>query len=431
MTAGQDKVLVVGSGGREHALAWALARSPEVGEVLVAPGNGGTSAIARNVPVQATDLDGIVALARDEAVDLVVVGPEAPLAAGLVDRLAAADILAFGPTAEQARIEASKAYAKTLMHEAGVPTAEGRAFDDVAAARVYLDSVDHQVVVKASGLAAGKGVIVCDSRDEALQALDDILVHDAFGEAGREVVIEERLLGEEVSLLCFTDGHTVEVMPPAQDHKRLGDGDEGPNTGGMGAYAPAPVAEGRVEELAGAALHPILRAMAARGEPYRGILYAGLILTDHGPYVLEYNCRFGDPETQVLVSLLDTDLYAVFRAAATGALSRTDVHWKDASAVTVVAASGGYPKAYDKGFPITGIDEAERLDGVTVFHAGTTRDDDGTLRTAGGRVLAVTAVDRSLQGAVTQAYTGLEAIHFEGLTARSDIAHRALPPEEG
>jgi phosphoribosylamine--glycine ligase len=418
-------VLVIGSYGREHALAWKLAQSPHVSRVLVAPGNGGTAAAYTNVDVAVGDLDGLVALAKRESVALTVVGPEAPLAAGLADRFQAEGLRVFGPSRAAAQIEASKAFSKALMDRMGVPTARWGRFTTLEAATDWLDGVDFQVVVKASGLAAGKGVVMCTTRDEAVAAAADMLEGGAFGGAGAEIVIEERVSGPEVSLLAITDGTHLAVLPPAQDHKRVGEGDTGLNTGGMGAYAPAPVADGQVEALAALSLAPILEGLAADGTPYTGVLYAGLMLTERGPIVLEYNCRLGDPETQVLLPLLDTDLYELCDAAVDGRLAEVPLKVKDAVASTVVAASEGYPRSYPKGRSITGVDAAEGVDGVTVFHAGTRRTGDG-LETSGGRVLAVTGVAGDLREALAASYAGLDALHFEGMHYRRDIGWRAL-----
>lgn len=414
------RVLVVGSGGREHALAWTLRRSAGVSEVFVAPGNGGTQA---NVSAGAGDLDALVALAKERA-DVVVVGPEDPLARGLVDMLDAAGIPAFGPSRACAHLEASKAYAKQVMDAAGVPTARWGRFTDHAEARAWLKAAPFPVVVKASGLAAGKGVVVPDSKDEALAALDDIM-DGRFGDAGAEVVLEERLQGEEVSLLAFCDGLTAVVMPPAQDHKRIGEGDTGPNTGGMGAYAPAPAAANQAEALADLAIRPVLAHLAAQGTPYKGVLYAGLMLTPSGPKVLEYNCRFGDPETQVLLPLLATDLLDVVMACIRGTLASTPIAWHPGAAATVVCAAAGYPASARKGDVIEGVSAASALEGVTVFHAGT-RAEDGALRTAGGRVLAVTGRGATLRDALDRAYAGVDQIHFPGKQVRRDIGWRAL-----
>jgi phosphoribosylamine--glycine ligase len=421
-------VLVVGSGGREHAVAWKLAQSPRVTRLLVAPGNGGTAAIAENVPVAAEDVDGLVALARREGVGFVFVGPEAPLVAGLVDRLADFGIPAFGPRRACAELEGSKAFAKAMMDRCDVPTARWRSFTSAADALAWVDAIDFPVVVKASGLAAGKGVVVPETVDEAKAAIVEMF-GGAFGEAGATVVLEERLVGEEASLLAFCDGVRYAVMPPAQDHKRVGDGDTGPNTGGMGAYAPAPIAADRRDELAELCIAPILRAFADDGTPFVGILYAGLMMTPDGPRVLEYNTRFGDPETQVLVPLLASDLLDVVEACVAGRLDPAAVRWHDGAAATVVAAAGGYPGSYRKGDAIAGVDAADDVDGVTVFHAGTRleRTSDGDrLVTSGGRVLAVTGRGPTLRAAIDRAYAGIERIAFDGMHARKDIGWRAL-----
>ena len=416
------RVLVVGQGGREHALAWALARSAQVDEVIIAPGNGGTATVGRNVNVPASDLDGLVRLAQTEKVDLVVVGPEAPLAAGLVDRCRQAGVRAFGPTAAAAQIEASKAFAKTFMAEEGIPTARFAVFDQYEAARAHLRRVDYPVVIKASGLAAGKGVILPNSREEAEAALHRIMVERAFGAAGDQVVIEERLTGREVSIFAFTDGDRVLLMPPAQDYKRAYDHDQGPNTGGMGAYAPVPwLPPETLAEIERTILQPTVRGMQRRGTPYVGVLYAGLMITPDGPRVLEFNCRFGDPEAQVILPLLESDLVDVLVACLDGCLDRVRLAWKDAAAVTVVLASGGYPGAYRTGYPITGLEAAAAMPDVLLFHAGTARR-NGTIVTHGGRVLNVTGLGPTLADARTRAYAAISHIHFEEMHYRRDIA---------
>lgn len=436
----KKRVLVVGSGGREHALAWALARSPQVEHVYVAPGNAGTAwdpnpsagewqprSGCSRVPIAARDFDGLIAFAREQHVDLTVVGPEDPLAAGIVDAFQAAGLRAFGPTQAAARIEASKAFAKEFMVRHAIPTARHATFSRYEEALEHLRGVDYDVVVKASGLAAGKGVIVPNSREEAEEALKRIMVDRAFGSAGDEVVIEERLYGQEASVLAFTDGQTVVPMPPAQDHKPVFDGDRGPNTGGMGAYAPAPlVTPALLDEIVRTVLQPAVDGLRAEGTPYVGVLYAGLMITADGPRVLEFNCRFGDPETQVILPLLACDLVDVLEACLDGTLHRADVQWRSGAAVTVVAASEGYPGPYPKGRPITGIEEAEALPGVVVFHAGTERDAEGRLVTAGGRVLNVTAIADDLPQAIHRAYEAMARIHFEGMHYRRDIGRRAL-----
>jgi phosphoribosylamine--glycine ligase len=416
-------VLVLGSGGREHALAWKLAQSPTVGRVVVAPGNAGW---ADRVAVDPKDTAAVVALARDLGADLVMVGPEDPLAAGVVDALDAVGIPAFGPRAAPAQLEASKAHSKAVMDASGVPTASWGRFSDAAAASAWVDAQPFRVVVKASGLAAGKGVVVCEDVAEAHAAIADMLSGRSLGDAGAEIVVEERLEGEEASLLAFCDGERYAVMPAAQDHKRVGDGDTGPNTGGMGAYAPAPVAAGQEAALAEIAIAPILAELRRRGTPFRGVLYAGLMLTPHGVRVLEYNVRFGDPETQILLPLLATPLDEVLMACAHGALDPSSVRWHDLHAATVIAAAHGYPASVRKGDVIEGLPDVSAE--VTVFHAGTTTTDAGVV-TAGGRVLAVTAIGATLREAVDRAYEGLGKIHFAGMHARRDIGYRALSRE--
>ena len=429
MSSSPRPVLVVGGGGREHALARSLSRASGVSEVVVAPGNGGTSwaaapgiAPCRSEAVSASDIDGIVALAQSLQARLVVVGPEAPLAAGMADRLQEAGIPCFGPSAAAAEIEASKAFAKAFMVRHGLPTADAQEFVDADVAKAWVIDRGQPMVVKASGLAAGKGVVVSDTVEETCAAID-LVLGGGFGSAGESVVVEERLTGEEVSVLAFTDGRTVAVMPPAQDHKRIGEGDLGPNTGGMGAYAPAP-ALSDIDAIVDQVLLPAVQGLAAENRSFVGVLYAGLMLTEDGPKVLEFNCRFGDPETQVLLPLLKTDLLAIFEACVAGTLADADVEWHDGAALTVVAASPGYPASSTKGLPITGVESAS-AEGTVVFHAGTRIGTSG-LETAGGRVLAVTGLGADLRTARNRAYSGLDAIDFEGKQVRRDIGHRAL-----
>jgi phosphoribosylamine--glycine ligase len=412
-------VLVIGSGGREHALVWALSRSPQVGEIYAAPGNAGTAVSAINVPIPSDDLAGLVEFAREKQVDLTVVGPEAPLAAGIVDRFQAAGLPVFGPTQAAAQLESSKAFAKTFMREQGIPTADYAIFDDLAAARAYVERQSGPMVVKASGLAAGKGVLMCANRDEALAALQLAMQERAFGSAGDSVVIEEWLQGPELSLLAFSDGRTVVPMLPARDHKRAYDNDAGPNTGGMGVYAPPPdVDETLVAEIMRTVLEPAVRGMAEQGTPYVGVLYAGVMLTASGPQVLEFNCRFGDPETQVILPMLDSDLAEIMLACIEGRLSPEMVRVKPGACAAVVMAAPGYPGSYPKGALISGLDDVP--DDVLVFHAGTALR-DGQVVTSGGRVLAVSAVGADLETAVTKAYAGVSRIHFDGAHYRTDI----------
>lgn len=413
------RILVVGGGGREHALEWSLARHGH--DVLCAPGNAGT---AQNRAVAADDIDALVRLAVDEAVALVVVGPEVPLVAGLVDALAARDIAAFGPRRACAELEGSKSFAKAAMARWGVDTATSITVTNLADGLAALDQFAEAPVVKASGLAAGKGVIVPADRAEAEAALHTMFVARSFGAAADEVVLEERLVGREVSVLAICSGTTYRLLLPAQDHKRLGDGDAGPNTGGMGAFAPADTLSAELLAHVGeTAIAPILNGMAAEGTPYVGVLYAGLMLTAAGPKVLEYNCRFGDPEAQVILPLLADDPAQVFLAAIHGRLDEIELSWHPGAAVTVVMAAAGYPDAVRRGDLIDGL-EAAAAAGSTVFHAGTVAGADGP-RTSGGRVLAVTGVGADLDAAVAQAYAGVDAISFAGAQYRHDIGRSA------
>lgn len=427
----KQRILVVGSGGREHAMVWSLGRSPQVDEVFVAPGNAGTAQLATNVPVAADDLPGLLALAREKGVSLTLVGPEAPLAAGVVDLFQAHGLAVFGPGRDAAQLESSKAFAKAFMHRHGIPTAAATVFTAYPAARRYLESLSPAagVVVKASGLAAGKGVIMCDNPADAEAALHEIMVEKAFGPAGEQVLIEDRLSGPEVSLLAFSDGRTVAPMLPARDHKRAYDYDAGPNTGGMGAFAPppeltGPAGEAFVADIVRTVLQPVVDGMAAEGTPYVGVLYAGLMLTSRGPKVLEFNCRFGDPETQVILPMLETDLLDVAWACVQGRLHEVAVRTRPGACATVVMAAPGYPGVYPKGAPIHGVDAANALRDVIVFHAGTAVQ-DGRLVTAGGRVLAVSALGADLPSALERAYAGVGHIHFEGAHFRRDIGRNA------
>lgn len=415
------KVLIVGSGGREHALAWKVAQSPRLAELFVAPGNAGTA--ISNAPIGSEDSDKIVAFAKEKAIDLVIIGPEVPLALGLADELRAAGVRVFGPSRLAAEIESSKVFAKTFMAQQSIPTARFAVFTDFYQAIGHLLAIDYPVVIKASGLAAGKGVILPDCADDAEAALRAIMLDKEFGAAGEAVVIEERLSGEEVSLLAFTDGVTLKVMPPAQDHKRLLDGDTGPNTGGMGAYAPAPICPpASAQELARTILQPTVDGLRAAGRPFVGVLYAGLMLTPHGPRVLEFNCRFGDPETQVILPLLDSDLLDILEACTEGRLADMDIRWKAGAAACVVLASEGYPGHYPSGRVIHGLDA--RFENAVVFHAGTKWQGQEVV-TAGGRVLGVTGWGATLEAALQCAYSAATGIAFEGQQYRKDIGHRA------
>ena len=415
------RVLVVGSGGREHAIAWKLRQSPRLGELFVAPGNGGTAAIATNLDVKLGDIEGMVRAAKEHRVDLVVVGPEAPLAAGLADRLEAEWIAVFGPREEGARIEASKGWAKGLMARHGIPHARSAVFTSRLDARDYVASLPGVPVVKADGLAGGKGSFVCETKEEALAVIDQLMQEGALGEAGRTVVIEERLTGREVSAHAFTDGRTVVPLPFACDYKRALDGDEGPNTGGMGAYSPALWLDEATERFIHEQVtEATVRALAAEGVSYRGVIYPGLMVTADGPRVLEYNCRFGDPETQVLLPRLKSDLLDILWATANGRLHEAAVEWSTDACVGVVMASGGYPDEYRTGFPIYGLGAVEGE--VLVFHAGTALREDGTVVTAGGRVLTVVALAPTLAEARAKAYRAVQHIHFSRAHYRRDIA---------
>ncbi|MEC7501606.1 MAG: phosphoribosylamine--glycine ligase [Planctomycetota bacterium] len=423
-------ILVVGSGGREHALAWKLAQSPRADRVWVAPGNAGTQLDAENVDLGIDDFEQIVQFAKQNAVGLTVVGPEAPLAGGLINALDEAGIPAFGPSKDAAQLEASKVFCKQILRRADVPTAEHRAFQDADSAVFYLQQQeDRPWVVKADGLAAGKGVIVCENREEAIEAVQRIARDRAFGEAGDSMVIEERLYGQEASILAITDGRTLVTLPAAQDHKPALDGDTGPNTGGMGAYSPTPLidaaAQAKVEEEI---LVPTVHALKRSRQPFQGVLYAGLIVTNQGIKVLEYNVRFGDPECQPLMMRLSSDLLDLFEATVKGDLASIDAPtWDPRPSVCVVMASEGYPGDYVKGHPIRGLDEAAQLPDVKVFHAGT-RELDGEIVTSGGRVLGVTAVADTVAGAKLQAYRAVKCIRWKGAWCRKDISDKAIHP---
>jgi phosphoribosylamine---glycine ligase len=420
------KVLVIGSGGREHALVWKLAQSPLLSRLYCAPGNAGTAEQAENVPINADDLASLLAFARDYGIDLTVVGPELPLALGIVDKFRQQGLAIFGPTQQAASLESSKTFAKAIMAKYGIRTAPSRTFSDPQQAETYIDQHETPLVVKADGLAAGKGAIVCKTRQNAHDAIDQMMRAKVFGEAGTQVVIEEFLQGEEVSFFALTDGTSLVPLPACQDHKAIYDGDEGPNTGGMGAYSPVPSVDvalsARImEEI----MYPTLRAMAAEGRRYQGVLYAGLMLVERQPYVIEFNARFGDPEAQVLMMRLDTDLLPLLLATTDGTLARQACRWRDDAAVCVVMASRGYPEAYERDKPITGLDQAPQEPGVAVFHAGTARR-DGRLVTRGGRVLGVAARAPDLRQALDHAYHTVYRISWDGAHYRTDIGRKAL-----
>jgi len=420
------KILVIGSGGREHALAWKIAQSPRLTKLYCAPGNAGIEQLATCVSVQADDVPGLKSFVVSENIDLTVVGPEAPLAAGIADEFRKARLKIFGPTRAAAQLESSKTFSKELMARAGIPTAASRSFTDLLQALVYLENQRVPIVVKADGLAQGKGVVVATTLEQAKQAVIDMLQKKTFGQSGSRVVIEEFLDGEELTIMAFTDGKTVVPMLPAQDHKRVGDGDTGPNTGGMGAYAPAPLG---TPALRAAVLHqvlqPVVAAMSKSGSPFAGVLYAGLMIVKGKPYVLEFNARFGDPETQVILPLLKTDLVDVVEAVVEHRLDQVRIEWHDRSAVCVVMTSGGYPGAYQTGMPIAGLPEKVLSGDVLVYHAGTKRQGRDVV-TAGGRVLGVTGVGMQFTDAMQRAYETVRTISFPGSHYRTDIAQRAI-----
>lgn len=427
------RILVIGSGGREHALCWTLAASPLCDALFCAPGNAGIARDATCVPIQAMDIEGILDFVAKEAIDFVVVGPEDPLVAGLVDRLTEAGVKAFGPSAAAARLEGSKGYMKDVCRRYGIPTADYRRFTDRDEARAYVEEKGAPIVVKTDGLAAGKGVTVALTVKEALQAIDDAMTGGKFGAAGEELVIEEFMEGEELSYFALCDGKTVLPFASAQDHKAAYDGDAGPNTGGMGAYSPAPVCTPEVEErILKEILEPTMKAMEAEGAPYKGVLFLGLMITKDGPRLIEFNVRFGDPECQVLMMRLMSDLAPALIASADGVLSAFDLRWYDEAAVAVVMASQGYPGSYEKGTAIQGVDEATIGDeDVLVFHAGTVRGEDGVLRANGGRVLNVTARGQSVSEARTRAYGVVDRIEWPTGFCRRDIGWRAVQRERG
>ncbi len=421
------KVLVVGSGGREHALCWKISQSPRVAELYCAPGNGGIGRIANIVEIGTEDIEGLLRFAKDRGIDLTVVGPEAPLVEGIVDAFEAEGLRIFGPRRAAAEIEGSKAFAKDFMSRHGIPTAPYHTFTDPWEAMQWVRALKWPVVVKASGLAAGKGSIVCEDEEQAVQAIELIMLQKAFGEAGDQVVVEDRLWGEEASFIALTDGETVLPMPSSQDHKPVFDGDRGPNTGGMGAYSPAPVITPELEErILREIMIPAIKGLKEEGRPYKGVLYAGLMIDeDQNPWVLEFNCRFGDPETQPLVVRMKGDIVRVMEACIEGRLKSVSLSWDPRPSVCVVMASGGYPGPYEKGKEIHGLEEAERVADVWVFHAGTSFR-NGRFFTSGGRVLGVTGMGESLPEAIRRTYEAVKKIHWEGVHYRRDIGQKAL-----
>ncbi len=420
------KVLVIGGGGREHALVWKIAQSPLVDKVFCAPGNPGIAQQAECIPLKVDDLEGLLAFAKKEAIDLTVVGPELPLTLGIVNLFRNEGLTIFGPEQQAAQIEGSKNFSKSLMAKYGIPTAEFAAFSDYDQAVAYVRSKGAPIVVKADGLAAGKGVYVAQTEVEALEALKEIMLDDAFGEAGTQVVVEEFLKGEEASFFAFTDGRNILPLVSSQDHKQVFDGDQGPNTGGMGAYSPAPVVTPDLyEETIRQVIEPTIRGMAAEGCPYSGILFAGLMIDNGKLKVLEFNARFGDPEAQPLLMRMKSDIVPVFMACAQGRLEQQALEWHDKAAVCVVMASGGYPGSYEKGFEISGLDEAAEIDDLMVFHAGTQLK-DGRVCNSGGRVLGVTGLGATIAEAIDKAYSGVRTITWQDVRYRTDIGQKAL-----
>jgi phosphoribosylamine--glycine ligase len=424
------KILVVGGGGREHSLSWAIAKSPKCEKLFCAPGNAGIAEVAECVAISGEDVAGLVAFAKDKAIDLVIVGPEASLVLGLVDALETEGIKAFGPSAAAAELEGSKAFMKDLFAKYNIPTAAYGRFTDYEEAVAYVRDQGAPIVVKASGLAAGKGVILAQTEDEAINALDQMMNNKSFGDAGDEVVVEKFLEGEEVSFFALVDGETALPLISAQDHKAAYDGDKGPNTGGMGAYSPAPVVTPELaQEIMDTIIQPTIDGMVAEGCPYKGVLFAGLMIKDGKPKTLEFNVRFGDPECQVLMARLQSDLVEALEAAATGTLSEIELTWREEAALVVVMAAKGYPGAYEKGSEIKNLDHANALEGVTVFHAGT-KDGDGKILAVGGRVLGVTALGSDVEQAQSRAYKAVDAIDWDEGFCRRDIGWRAITRNE-
>jgi len=419
------KIMIIGSGAREHALAWKIAQSPRVKDIYAAPGNAGTSTIAHNLELHPSDIESLARTAQDIGIELTVVGPEAPLAAGIVDYFESLGLPVFGPSKAAAQIEASKVFAKKLMQKHAIPSPKGITFSDYNEAREYLISQKAPIVIKADGLAAGKGVIVADSKEEALQALSSIMEAKIFGSAGDSVVIEEHLTGKEVSLLAFTDGKTAVPMVPACDYKRAFDDDQGPNTGGMGSYSPPGFFDASLtQQVMETVMEPVVKAMAQEGMPYKGVLYAGLILTDEGPKVLEFNARFGDPETQVILPRLKVDLVDILLAISNNSLNKIDAGWSDDACVGVVMSSAGYPEHYKTGLSITGLDKLDKE--ILIFHGGTKLSDDLQIQTDGGRVLTVVATGKNIAEARTKVYQNLPYVKFDGCHYRNDIAAREV-----
>lgn len=421
-----EKILIIGSGGREHAIGWKVAQSPRAGQIYFASGNGGTSRIGINADIKATDIPKLVEFVKKEKIDITLALPDDPLALGIVDEFQKAGLRIWGPTKAAAKLEWSKAFSKDFMHAHNLPTAKFEIFNDFNTAKAYISRQHMPIVIKASGLALGKGVIICQTPQEAMEALESMMVKKVFGESGSTVVVEEFMSGPEISIHAFSDGKTFKMFPPSQDHKKIGVDDTGLNTGGMGTIAPVPfVTNSLMQIIEENIVAPTIMAMEGGGAAFSGVLYPGLMLTEEGPKILEYNARFGDPETQTYVRLLDTDILDIFDACIDGKLNELEIKWKNLSACTIVLASGGYPQNYEKGKMISGIDEAEMQNDIVVFHAGT-KLEGNKLVTNGGRVLGVTATGNTLEEALTKAYKAIEKISFEGMQYRRDIGKKAL-----
>jgi len=426
----KQKILIIGSGGREHAIGWKVSKSPKAGQIFFAPGNGGTSNIGINIDIKATDISGLLEFAKKEKIDLTLALPDDPLALGIVDEFKKANLRIFGPTKQASKIEWSKAFSKGFMYRHNLPTAKFETFNNFEKAKEYVSKQSFPTVIKASGLALGKGVIICQNLEEANEALENMFIKKVFGDAGNEVVIEEFLTGPEISIHAFSDGKNYKIFPTSQDHKKIGENDTGLNTGGMGTIAPLPFVTNELfKNIEENVLAPTIKSMEEDGNPFLGVIYPGLILTKDGPKILEYNARFGDPETQSYVRLLDTDILDIFNACVDGKLDQITISWSKKYACTIVLASGGYPENYEKGKVITGIDESEMQPDIVIFHAGT-KMENGKLITSGGRVLGVSAIGDNLQEALTKAYKAIEKIFFEGMQYRKDIGQSALKTKE-
>ena len=420
------KVLVIGGGGREHALAWKIRQSEEVSTIYAVPANAGLSEIAECFSIDVTDIPGLVRFAQEKEVDLTLVGPELPLSLGIVDEFEKRGLAAFGPVREAAQVETSKVFTKKLTKECNIPTASYEVFTDAAQANEYIRRANRPLVIKADGLAAGKGVLICPQTDDALQAIELIMVKKSFGQAGQQVIVEEFLKGEEASFLAFTDGDTILPMASSQDHKAAFDGDKGPNTGGMGAYSPAPIiCEAMHQKIMNKIMIPAVEGMARMGITYRGVLYAGVMIHDNEPMLLEFNARFGDPETQVIIMRLETDLVSIMQKVLQKKLHEVSLRWRQGASTCVVLASEGYPGSYPKGREIHGLQDAAQVPGVVVFHAGTVKQGDKVL-TSGGRVLGVTALGETVAESISRSYAAIDKISFEGMHYRKDIGKRAL-----